>query len=153
MSTICRATEYVNPGLIPVFSNICITKLALQCKFCDTDIAEDKFLIMPGVMRTEEMVWTTSGDWLECSGWTTAIQILVWLWLELHNASLVQPIYVEPDGDGDKTGRRAAQIQCTFHCKSSLGNYTSQHLWLLQCMQTDLQMFPSSTALHHLLWV
>ena len=28
---------------------------------------------MLGVMHTEKMLWSVSGDWLECSGWTTVV--------------------------------------------------------------------------------
>lgn len=76
MKTIKRATEYLNPGQTPVMvADQPLYTLAkrLQWKFSDTDIAEDKYLVMLGAMHTEKMLWTVSGDWLEYSGWTTAI--------------------------------------------------------------------------------
>ena len=76
MSAIRHVTEYVNPGQTPAMvtdQSLYTLSKRLQWIFCDTDIAEDKFLVMSGVVHTEKMLWTTSGDWLESSGLTTAI--------------------------------------------------------------------------------
>ena len=45
----------------------------LQWEFPDSDIAEDKYLVMLGAMHIEKMMWAVSGDWLQCSGWTTGV--------------------------------------------------------------------------------
>ena len=45
----------------------------LQWKFPDTEYGEDSFLVMLGPMHTEKMLWSVSGNWLDGSGWTTAV--------------------------------------------------------------------------------
>ena len=127
MSTIRRTTEYVNPGQIPVMvadPPLYTLSKRLQWKFCDTDIAEDKFLIMPGVMRTEEMLWTPSGDWLDHSNTKTAVATSGSAQSFIGAAHICRTWWGLRQ-DRDKTGRRAAQIPCIFHCKSSLGSYQS----------------------------
>ena len=44
-----------------------------QCKYPDSEIGEDSFFVMLSAMHTEKMLWSVSGDRLECSGWTTVV--------------------------------------------------------------------------------
>lgn len=76
MKIICFITENLNPGQTPVMvvdQPLFTLAKRLQWKFNDTYIAEDRFLVMLGAMHIEKMLWTVSGDWLDGSGWTTAI--------------------------------------------------------------------------------
>ena len=38
-----------------------------------TELGEDSFLVTLGAMHTEKMLWDVSGDWLDGSGWVTAL--------------------------------------------------------------------------------
>ena len=44
----------------------------IQWKFLDTH-GDNKFVVMLGAMHTEKMVLEMIGNWLEGSGWTTAL--------------------------------------------------------------------------------
>lgn len=47
----------------------------LQWKFSQTELGEDSFLVTLGSMYIEKMLWSVSGDWLDGSGWTTALTL------------------------------------------------------------------------------
>ena len=44
----------------------------LQWKYRHIEIGEDSFLVTPGPKHTK-MLWSVFGDWLDGSGWTTAL--------------------------------------------------------------------------------
>ena len=76
MTVLYRAISYLNPGQTPVMvADEPLFTLAkkLQWKFPQTDHGEDSFLVTLGAMHTEKMLWSVSGDWLNGSGWTTAL--------------------------------------------------------------------------------
>ncbi len=76
MTVLHRAISYLNPGQTPVMvADQPLFTLAkkLQWKFPQTDHGEDSFLVTLGAMHTEKMLWSVSGDWLNGSGWTTAL--------------------------------------------------------------------------------
>ena len=69
-----RATEYLNPGQIPVTTFdqplFALAKL-VQWKWPDTH-GESVHVVMFGGLHIEMALWNTLGDVLEASGWTTA---------------------------------------------------------------------------------
>lgn len=70
-----RATEFLNPGQIPVTAfDAPLYALAkqVQWKWPDTH-GEDKYVVMLGGLHTEMAIWSTLGDYLEDSGWTVAL--------------------------------------------------------------------------------
>lgn len=76
MKVLCEAINYLNPGQTPVIvADQPLFTLAkkLQWKFPQTELGEDSFLVTLGPMHTEKMLWSVSGDWLNGSGWTTAL--------------------------------------------------------------------------------
>lgn len=76
MKVLHRAISYLNPGQTPVMeADQPLFTLAkkLQWKFPHTELGENSFLVTLGAMHTEKMLWNVSGDWLDGSGWTTAI--------------------------------------------------------------------------------
>ena len=76
MKIIKRTTEYLNPGQTPVIvadQPLFTIAKRLQWEYHDSAVSEDNYLVMLGAMHIEKMLWTVSGDWLQCSGWTTAI--------------------------------------------------------------------------------
>ena len=76
MKVFCQAINYLNPGqtLVMVADQPLFTLAKkLQWKFPQTQLGEDSFLVILGPMHTEKMLWSVSGDWLDGSGWTTAI--------------------------------------------------------------------------------
>ena len=76
MKVLQRAINYINPGQTPVMeADQPLFTLAkkLQWKFPQSDHGEDSFLVTLGAMHTEKMLWSLSGDWLNGSGWTTAL--------------------------------------------------------------------------------
>ena len=46
-----------------------------QCKFPQraAEHGEDSYPVTLGMMHTEKMLCSVPGDWLDCSGWTTAL--------------------------------------------------------------------------------
>ena len=76
MKVIHQETNYINPGQTPVMeADQPLFTLAkqLQWKNPQTELGEDSFLVTLGAMHTEKMLWGVSGDWLDGSGWTTAL--------------------------------------------------------------------------------
>ncbi len=76
MKVLRQAISYLNPGQTPVMvADQPLFTLAkkLQWKFPQTDHGEDSYLVTLGAMHTEKMLWGVSGDWLDGSGWTTAL--------------------------------------------------------------------------------
>ena len=70
-----RATEYLNPGQIPVTTfDQPLFALAnlVQWKWPDTH-GESVHVVMFGGLHIEMALWNTLGDVLEASGWTTAL--------------------------------------------------------------------------------
>ena len=69
------AIEFLNPGQIPVMAvDQPIFALAkyVQWKFPATH-GEDRFVVMLGGLHTEMALWSTLGDLLAGSGWTTLL--------------------------------------------------------------------------------
>lgn len=76
MKIIQQITSYLNPGQIPIMvADQPLFTLAkkLQWKFPESAYGENSLLVMLGPMHTEKMLWSVSGDWLDGSGWTTAL--------------------------------------------------------------------------------
>ena len=76
MKIIRDATAHINPGQTPVMeADQPLFTLAkkLQWKNPDTEVGESTFLVTLGAMHTEKMLWSVSGDWLDGSGWVSAI--------------------------------------------------------------------------------
>ena len=67
-----RATEFLNPGQIPVTAfDAPLYALAKQVQWkWPATHGEDKHVVMLGGLRIEMAVWSTLGDYLEDSGWT-----------------------------------------------------------------------------------
>ena len=70
-----RATEFLNPGQIPVTAfDAPLYALAKQVQWKWPNIyGEDRYVIMLGGLHIEMAVWNTLGDFLEDSGWTIAL--------------------------------------------------------------------------------
>ena len=76
MKVICKAIQYINPGQSPVITAdqpLYTLAKKLQWKHHNSEISEESLLVMLGPMHTEKMLWSVSGDWLDGSGWTTAL--------------------------------------------------------------------------------
>ena len=76
MKMLRLAINQINPGQTPVVeADQPLYTLAkkLQWKYPETDQGEDSLLVTLGAMHTEKMLWAVSGDWLDGSGWTTAL--------------------------------------------------------------------------------
>ena len=70
-----QATEFLNPGQIPVtavFAPVFALAKLVQWKWPNTH-GEDKYVVMMGGLHIEMAIWSTIGDYLEASGWTTAL--------------------------------------------------------------------------------
>ena len=75
MNVIRTATEFLNPGQTPVIAvdqPLYIICKLLQWNFPDTH-GEDKFVILLGGLHIEKMLFQMIGDWMDGSGWTTAL--------------------------------------------------------------------------------
>ena len=73
---ICQAINYINPGQTPVMEvdqPLFTLAKKLQWKNPGTEFDEESFLVTLGAMHTEKMLWGVSGDWLDGSGWVTAL--------------------------------------------------------------------------------
>ena len=75
MNMVRWATDFLNPGQIPVVAFdaplYAIAKFT-QWKWTDTH-GEGKFIAMFGGLHIEMVIWTTYGDYLQGSGWTSAL--------------------------------------------------------------------------------
>ena len=75
MTVQLQATQFLNPGQIPVTAVdaplYALAKL-VQWKWPATH-GEDKHVVMMDGLHIEMAMWTTIGDYLEASGWTTAL--------------------------------------------------------------------------------
>ena len=75
MNVIIAVSNHLNPGQTPIMTVdqpfFTIAK-KIQWKFPDTH-GENQFVVILGAMHTEKMVLDMLGDWLEGSGWTTAL--------------------------------------------------------------------------------
>ena len=67
-----QATEFLNPGQIPVDAPLYALAKLVQWKWPNTH-GEDKYVVMLGGLHIEMAKWSTIGDYLEASGWTTAL--------------------------------------------------------------------------------
>lgn len=75
MKVLHQAISYLNPGqtLVMVADQPLITlEKKFQWKFPQTEIGKDSLLVRLGTMHTE-MLWSVPDDWLDGSGWTTAL--------------------------------------------------------------------------------
>lgn len=75
MDVIQDAITLVNPGQIPVIAfdqPLFTIAKTVQWKWPDTH-GEGKFVVMLGGLHLEMALWNTLGDFLEGTGWTTAI--------------------------------------------------------------------------------
>ena len=76
MKIIRNAINHINPGQTPVMeADQPLFTLAkkLQWQNPESEFGESCFLVTLGAMHTEKMLWSVSGDWLDGSGWVTAI--------------------------------------------------------------------------------
>ena len=76
MKLVCQAINHINPGQTPVMEAdqpLFTGAKKVLWKFKDSDINERTFLVTLGAMHTEKMLWGASGNWLDDSGWTTAL--------------------------------------------------------------------------------
>ena len=75
MNIIKQATEFLNPGQIPVMA--CDCPIFAKAKYIQwtwpTEYSEDKFVVMFGGLHIEMALWNVFGDYLADSGWTTAL--------------------------------------------------------------------------------
>ncbi len=75
MDVIRKATQFLNPGQIPVIAlDAPLYALAkyVQWNWPQTH-DESKYIVMFGGLHIEMAIWNTFGDYLEASGWTTAL--------------------------------------------------------------------------------
>ena len=75
MNVVKAATEYLNPGQIPVLvmdQPLFAIAKTIQWNFTATH-GEDKYVIIAGGLHIEMTAFKVIGDWLDGSGWTTAI--------------------------------------------------------------------------------
>ena len=75
MTVLCWATEFLNPGQIPVMAfdaPLFVLVKLVQWKWPDTH-GEEKFIAMFGDLHIDIAMWTTYGDFLEGSGWTNTL--------------------------------------------------------------------------------
>ena len=75
MDVVLQATQFLNAGQIPVIA--CDNPLYAIAKSIQwawpASHGIDKFLVMQGGLHIEMALWNTVGDYLEDSGWTTAL--------------------------------------------------------------------------------
>ena len=76
MKAIQKAVAFLCPNQTPVATAdqpLYTIAKKLQWRFPNSEIGENSFLVMLGAMHTEKMLWGVSGNWLDGSGWTTAL--------------------------------------------------------------------------------
>lgn len=70
-----KITSYLNPGQIPVMAFdqplLALAKY-VQWSWPQT-LGEESFVVMFGGLHIEMAIWDTIGDFLDCSGWTSAL--------------------------------------------------------------------------------
>ena len=75
MDALKKAIKFLNPAQIPVMAVdqplFALAKM-VQWKWPDTH-GEDKYVVMFGGLHLEMALWSTLGDLLEGSGWTSAL--------------------------------------------------------------------------------
>ena len=75
MDVLKKAIKFLNPAQIPVMAVdqplFALAKM-VQWKWPDTH-GEDKYVVMFGGLHLEMALWSTLGDLLEGSGWTSAL--------------------------------------------------------------------------------
>ena len=75
MTVLRKVTQFLNPGQTPVTAFdaplFALAKL-VQWKWPDMH-GEDKHVVMLGGLHIEMAIWNTLGDYLDSSGWTTAL--------------------------------------------------------------------------------
>ena len=72
-----RATEFLNPIQIPVMefdTPLFAPTKFFQWKWLETH-GENKVVAMLGGLHIEKAMWKTFGDYLDGSGWTTALTL------------------------------------------------------------------------------
>ncbi|ELU13546.1 hypothetical protein CAPTEDRAFT_218243 [Capitella teleta] len=76
MKVIIKVTNYLNQGQTPVMVGdqpLFTLAKRLQWSHPNSEISEGKFVVMLGALHIEKLLWAVSGDWLDYSGWTTAV--------------------------------------------------------------------------------
>ena len=75
MDILSKITNYLNPGQIPVMAfDQPLFALAKYVQWSWTEsLGEECFIAMFGGLHIEMALWDTIGDFLDCSGWTTAL--------------------------------------------------------------------------------
>lgn len=75
MTIVQQATAFLNPGQVPVtFFDQQLYAIAKYAQWAWPDThGEDKHVVMMGGLHMEMALWSTLGDLLEGSGWTTAL--------------------------------------------------------------------------------
>lgn len=75
MDVLREATSFLNPGQVPVITldqPLFALAKAIQWKW-PVEYGEDKFVVMFGGLHLEMAMWSTVGDLLDGSGWTTIL--------------------------------------------------------------------------------
>ena len=75
MDVLREATSFLNPGQVPVITldqPLFALAKAIQWKW-PAEYGEDKFVVMFGGLHLEMAMWSTVGDLLDGSGWTTIL--------------------------------------------------------------------------------
>ena len=75
MDALKQATQFLNPGQIPVVAldaPLYILDKYIQWNWLQIH-GKDKYIAMLGGLHIEMAIWNTYGDYLEASGWTTAL--------------------------------------------------------------------------------
>ena len=67
------AKVYLQTSVMEVYQPLFTLAKKLQWRYPDSEYGENHFLVTLGAMHTEKMLWGVSGDWLDGSGWVTAI--------------------------------------------------------------------------------
>ena len=76
IKVLCQVISYINPGQTPgMVANQLLFPLAKkhQSQFPQTEHGDDSYLVILQVMHTVKVRWSVSGNWLDSSGWTTAL--------------------------------------------------------------------------------
>ena len=75
MDILRKITNYLNPGQVPVMAyDQPLFALAKYVQWSWPEfLGEDSFVVMFGGLHIEMALWDTIGDFLDCSGWTTAL--------------------------------------------------------------------------------
>ena len=75
MDVLREATSFLKPGQVPVITldkPLFALAKAIQWKWPD-EYGKDKFVVMLGGLHLDRAMWSTVGDLLDSSGWTTIL--------------------------------------------------------------------------------